>query len=130
MIKVIEKEKDLIFFVSDIKKGLYHLVLPFSLKSFFITFNLTFFLIKNEYLTCYLLGFRDISSHYQLPDALSGFKLCQGYFPNKITTYTYTPHPFVTGQVVTVHIGGKATATIEKGAFYKITGYLASSQKT
>ena len=26
----------------------------------------------------------------------------------------YTPNPFIAGQVTTVHIGGKATATIEK----------------
>jgi hypothetical protein len=61
-------------------------------------------------------------------DALSGFKPCQGNFPNEITTYVYTPDPIVVGQETTVRIAGKATVTIEKGALYKVTGFYENKQ--
>lgn len=51
-------------------------------------------------------------------DAFNGFKECQGNFPNKITSYEFTPNPIVTGQVVTVHMRGIATVPIEKEALY------------
>ncbi|RGB43382.1 hypothetical protein C1646_681218 [Rhizophagus diaphanus] len=54
-------------------------------------------------------------------DALSGFKPCQGNFPNEITLFSFTPNPLVGGQEFTVRIGGKATVTIENGTLYKLT---------
>ncbi|RGB27766.1 hypothetical protein C1646_376485 [Rhizophagus diaphanus] len=54
-------------------------------------------------------------------DALSGFKPCQGNFPNEITLFIFTPNPLVGGQEFTVRIAGKVTVTIESGALYKLT---------
>src|SRR5690349_1379590 len=56
-------------------------------------------------------------------DPLSGFKQCDGDFPNPITLYNYSPNPVVVGQMITVRIGGEVTKTIEKGALVKVTGY-------
>ncbi|PKC71766.1 hypothetical protein RhiirA1_412748, partial [Rhizophagus irregularis] len=54
-------------------------------------------------------------------DALSGFKPCQGDFPNEITSFSFTPNPLVGGQEFTVRIGGKATVTIESSTLYRLT---------
>ncbi|GBB87538.1 hypothetical protein RclHR1_00140042 [Rhizophagus clarus] len=56
-------------------------------------------------------------------DQLTGFKQCQGTFPNSITVLTYTPNPVVLGQNVTVHIAGKATEVIKQGTTLVYTGY-------
>jgi hypothetical protein len=59
---------------------------------------------------------------------LSNFKPCQGDFPNKITLYEFNPNPIVAGQVVTVHMGGKATVPIEKGALFQNTVFYNNEQ--
>lgn len=56
-------------------------------------------------------------------DALTGFKQCDGDFKNVVTSFGYTPNPVVTGQLVNVHIAGKATAVVEQGAVLTIVGY-------
>jgi hypothetical protein len=75
-----------------------------------------------------LLVFVTFASSIRCQDALSGFKPCQGNFPNSVTTYIYTPNPIVVGQEATVRIAGKATVTIENGALYKITGFYENIQ--
>jgi hypothetical protein len=57
-----------------------------------------------------------------------GFKPCQGNFPNTITSYVFTPNPIVAGQVVTLHMAGKATIPIEKGASFQNTMYYNNEQ--
>jgi hypothetical protein len=56
-------------------------------------------------------------------DPLTGFKQCDGDFPNPITLYSYSPNPVVVGQMITVRIGGEVTKPIEKGALVKVTIY-------
>jgi hypothetical protein len=61
-------------------------------------------------------------------DALSGFKQCQGNFPNEITVFNFTPNPLVAGQESTGRIAGKTIEPIENGALYKITGFYENQQ--
>src|SRR4051794_39460071 len=56
-------------------------------------------------------------------DALSGFKQCNGDFPNVITSFGYSPDPIIAGQMVNAHIAGEATAVVEKGASITLSGY-------
>ena len=57
-------------------------------------------------------------------DALTGFKQCDnGDFPNVVTSFDYSPNPVVAGQMVNVHIAGKASKVVEKGALMVITGH-------
>src|SRR5690242_17607019 len=61
-------------------------------------------------------------------DALNGFKLCKGNFPNEITAVSFYPIPLVAGQEATSRIAGKATVTIENGALYNTTGFYENKQ--
>lgn len=61
-------------------------------------------------------------------DALSGFKPCQGNFPNVITLYEFNPNPIVAGQVVTVHMAGKAAVPIEEKALFQNTVFYNNEQ--
>jgi len=56
-------------------------------------------------------------------DHLSGFKPCEGNFPNTITELNYEPKPAVTGQNITVHISGKATEVVQQGTMFVPTAY-------
>src|SRR2546425_12734735 len=56
-------------------------------------------------------------------DTLGGFKQCKGKFPNTITEYSYSPDPIVDGEPMKVHLAGKATVAVEKGALLTIRGY-------
>jgi hypothetical protein len=56
-------------------------------------------------------------------DQLSGFKQCQGTFPNSITALSYSPNPVVIGQNVTVNMVGTATEIIKQGTTLVYTGY-------
>ncbi|GBB87083.1 hypothetical protein RclHR1_13550001 [Rhizophagus clarus] len=68
------------------------------------------------------------SSLIKRQDALSGFKPCNGNFPDEITIYSYSPNPLVEGQMATSRIAGKATVPIENGALYNLTGFYENQQ--
>jgi hypothetical protein len=62
-------------------------------------------------------------------DQLSGFKQCQGTFPNSITVLNYSPNPVIVGQNVTVNMAGTATEIIKQGTTLVNTGYLKGVQE-
>ncbi|GBB87542.1 hypothetical protein RclHR1_00140046 [Rhizophagus clarus] len=68
------------------------------------------------------------SSPIRRQDALSGFKQCEGDFPNKITTYNYTPNPVVVGQVLTLHLGGQAVIPYQAGSVIQNTMFYQGKQ--
>ena len=66
--------------------------------------------------------------HLKRQDSLSGYKQCDGDYPNIITLYNYKPVPIIPYQNITVHMAGKATETVEPGALMTVTGYLHDKQ--
>ncbi|RIA79561.1 hypothetical protein C1645_745833 [Glomus cerebriforme] len=64
-------------------------------------------------------------------DPLSGFKQCEGHFPNIITSFSYSPDPpTAVHQYVTIRLGGKASEVVEQGALFSYTGYDKNNPNT
>ncbi|RIA99724.1 hypothetical protein C1645_730645 [Glomus cerebriforme] len=64
-------------------------------------------------------------------DPLNGFKQCEGYFPNIITSFSYSPDPpTAVHQYVTIRLGGKASEVVEQGALFSYTGYDKNNPNT
>ncbi|CAG8794348.1 11853_t:CDS:1, partial [Gigaspora margarita] len=55
-------------------------------------------------------------------DNLSGFKECDGSYPNKITHFSFDPNPTVKNTTIKFEIGGTSTVPFDKGSY--ITGIL------
>ena len=62
-------------------------------------------------------------------DPLSGFKECEGYHPDSITLFSFSPNPIVVGQPINIHIAGDLPAPIKEGSTLNVTSYLDNKQK-
>ncbi|CAG8742512.1 8307_t:CDS:2, partial [Cetraspora pellucida] len=58
---------------------------------------------------------------------LSGFKECEGTFPNKVTEYSYHPNPAVSGQKVTQKTHAIDNEPIEDGSKLNVRAYYKNS---
>ena len=61
-------------------------------------------------------------------DPLSGFKECDGYFPDKITLFSFSPDPVVVGQPINIRMAGDIPEPIEEGSTLTVTGFLNNEQ--
>ena len=61
-------------------------------------------------------------------DPLSGFKECEGDYPDTITLFSFSPNPEVVGQPLNVRLAGDTPVPIEEGSTIKVTGYLDNKQ--
>ncbi|CAG8646290.1 2031_t:CDS:2 [Cetraspora pellucida] len=61
------------------------------------------------------------TSQHDVP--LSGFKECEGTFPNKLTFYDYSPNPAISGQPVTHKTHATDNVAIKNGSKLRIQAH-------
>ena len=61
-------------------------------------------------------------------DPLSGFKECEGDFPDTITAFSFKPDPVDVGEPLTVRIASDAYVPMKNGSLITVTGYLNNEQ--
>ncbi|CAG8786587.1 32373_t:CDS:1, partial [Racocetra persica] len=54
-------------------------------------------------------------------DSLSEFTQCAGTFPNKVTSFSFSPNPIIAGQNITYTISVMNTVTVQQGATLNIS---------